>query len=1220
MVVMVGNARPASSTVHISGERKRRCSSTAADDTLDKSMEPANKKTHHQTKQDVGSSTKKKKDRENRNSISCELAHDWSQKNEFVTVSVIVGHGHDNRTVNINTDETTLAVSLAEGRKFSAQLFAPIVPEATSVTYKGPRCIIKLLKHDNTVHWPHLEVAKKPSPEKIVSQKNKTSSPSQTNRTPEKKQQNQQHQHQQTQPLENDTIENEDQDKLDNGKASCLEDGVVTTTNVKVDYTDRDAESRLSVFLYIKNINKDVSSVSFTEDSISAKFQTSDPKFLQQHPGTTEETWFEWNLNLKDKVVSNECHYKVTANNMEIKLKKQTNKKWGSLTNVVPESAPSSKVAKNTWMAASKSDTSPTGLGTIPLAPPIPPSLEAKKPMCLVSPVSKGMRGSSSSFSTSSSSSSSSSSSTGGCEGPVTPVVPRGTTGLENIGNTCFMNSVLQCLANTQELREYFLDYNYQEEINKDNPLGMGGKLAGSFAQLMKVLWSGTQPSIAPMKLKSMMSVKANQFSGFAQHDAQEFMVELLDGMHEDLNRVKKKPYMAEPPDLDGWDDKRAADEWWRLHKLRNDSIIDDLFKGQFKSTLTCHECDKVSVKFDEFCCLSVPIPKDQKLIQVIFFWKDPYQKPKKFFIRVPANASIEELKNELCDRTGVTSMCIQVFEMYKSKIHKIFSKGSSLSSVVPSDTLMAFEVYNRQQQLGEAVVEIAVVQRMMTPNPPSRCAYCSRSAGAGTKLRRCTKCFSAGYCHQACQKNHWTTHKPNCKLLPDPVGCPFVVSLPKSHATYSRLARIMEAYARYSVDVFQPPVYHSSSSPSSHRGSTSSIELSGEENDSMEVEDGVEAENKEELGDVMMSGDGSLQSDCPTNWVDQEGGAVGGDSAGEGGGSGGSSDEPPQLSTSPSVRAVQPRGMVQLPPATQLFVMRPVNNRALNLAGPAGESLQDKGDEPLDLNDKYYIAMDWKTNERQPVHCLVQNKEVECEVEGSYSVQRNQPTTLDACIELFTQPENLSEGDSWRCPRCKKPVEATKQMSVWRLPHILIIQLKRFSFKYVLYSDKIDKFVQYPVRGLNLQPYMSVEPEDGPATYDLFGVINHMGRLLGGHYTAYARLLATQDTRRSEIDWRFCDDSRVNFCPESRVVNEQAYLLLYRRRDTPFSLHRSLAPPHTPEENGTDGSMIGVGAEAEEVTPMSISSISQLSSSSQPSSSSLEGEEPLSTAQEELD
>lgn len=76
-------------------------------------------------------------------------------------------------------------------------------------------------------------------------------------------------------------------------------------------------------------------------------------------------------------------------------------------------------------------------------------------------------------------------------------------------------------------------DFNIQQDINKDNPLGMGGKLAISFANLMKLLWSGTIPSHAPTKLKSMMSMKANQFSGFAQHDAQEFMVELLDGLHE---------------------------------------------------------------------------------------------------------------------------------------------------------------------------------------------------------------------------------------------------------------------------------------------------------------------------------------------------------------------------------------------------------------------------------------------------------------------------------------------------------------------------------------------------------------------------------------------------------------------------------------------------------------------------------------------------------------
>lgn len=435
-----------------------------------------------------------------------------------------------------------------------------------------------------------------------------------------------------------------------------------------------------------------------------------------------------------------------------------------------------------------------------------------------------------------------------------------------------------------------------------------------------------------------------------------------------------------------------------------------------------------------------------------------------------------------------------------------------------------------------------------------------------------------------------------------------------------------MEAYARYSVDIFQPPVSHDSS----HRGSASSIDLSNEENDDMEVEDGSN-EERGENSDVLMASESS-QGDMQSQWpedcaggsdagaADSGGGIDGGGSSDKGGGSDGGGDsgcdEPPQLSSSPSVRAVQPRGSLQLPSATQLFVIRPVNNRAQNLPAPNGETLEDKGDEPLDLSDKYYLAMDWRTNERLPVHCLVQNKEVDCEVEGSYSVQRNQQTSLEACIDLFTQPENLSEGDSWRCPRCKMPVEATKQMSIWRLPHILIIQLKRFSFKYVLYSDKIDKFVQYPVRGLNVQPYMSCEPEDGPAIYDLYGVINHMGRLLGGHYTAYARTTAKQDSRQSEVDWRLFDDSRVNFCPESRVVNEQAYLLLYRRRDTPFTVHRPLPPPAPVVQEETVPEQT---AEMEESTPMSISSTSQLSSS-QPSSSSLEGEEQLSTTQEELD
>ena len=52
-------------------------------------------------------------------------------------------------------------------------------------------------------------------------------------------------------------------------------------------------------------------------------------------------------------------------------------------------------------------------------------------------------------------------------------------------------------------------------------------------------------------------------------------------------------------------------------------------------------------------------------------------------------------------------------------------------------------------------------------------------------------------FSYRMCQKEHWVTHKVTCKRRPEPVGSPFVISLPKSHATYARLCQTMEAYAR---------------------------------------------------------------------------------------------------------------------------------------------------------------------------------------------------------------------------------------------------------------------------------------------------------------------------------------------------------------------------------------------------------------------------------------
>lgn len=193
-----------------------------------------------------------------------------------------------------------------------------------------------------------------------------------------------------------------------------------------------------------------------------------------------------------------------------------------------------------------------------------------------------------------------------------------GKVGLINLGNTCFMNSSLQCLSNTEPLTDYFLGYDYRGEINHDNILGTKGALVRCYAELTKHLWLGDNPTYRPDEFKSIIGRFAHQFEGYDQQDAQELLAFLLDGIHEDLNRVLNKPYI-EDKDCDGKNDEADAILAWSNYLTRNKSIIVDLFQGQMRNTMTCrnskikqadgtHGCGHKNVKFDPFMYLSLPI------------------------------------------------------------------------------------------------------------------------------------------------------------------------------------------------------------------------------------------------------------------------------------------------------------------------------------------------------------------------------------------------------------------------------------------------------------------------------------------------------------------------------------------------------------------------------------------------------------------------------------
>lgn len=569
--------------------------------------------------------------------------------------------------------------------------------------------------------------------------------------------------------------------------------------------------------------------------------------------------------------------------------------------------------------------------------------------------------------------------------------------------------------------------------------------MAAAYGNLVKKVFLGSENAVSPWDFKKMIAKKAPLFSGYSQQDSMELLSYLLDGLHEDLNQIKEKPILPSI-DLESEENpEENASKFWSSHLQRNKSKLVDLIYGQYKSKITCSKCRRISVTYDPFSIVTLPVGASSEINKCFsekfcayFIPKSLEQKPTKIiFEDIQHKTTLKE----------ITEAIKQQHSSSPELLEFIYLKDFTIANSIPADSnITAKKLYEDNSDHLLFVYDVS---------PPSR--------------------VQREYSNSA--KRPIGSEEPEAieEELKDEIRVKVEILRKGKAISFPRFyfARLSDGPVDFLALVYQnirPALWEK-------LGLNSALSSP--------------KKAKEELA-LLFSKDSRKKP-------------------------------------------------------FRLFVQKyseKVLNEAEITSEHSGLQMSDWVSEHetfgkiVDLRVDFLLE-DMKLNKCDSFKVKIQKKET----------RSSKYPSLLSCLELFSEAEVLDGDNQWYCSRCKKHVDATKEMNIWKASKYLILQLNRFKIhrihsygKYYMggSTTKNSDYVEIPVDGVDLSKFILETGSGKSKIYDLIAVSNHYGSYGGGHYTA--------TVRHYKGKWIYCNDSSVSSGP--REIGAEAYLLIYRRRD----------------------------------------------------------------------